>query len=106
MKLKESVIGAKHDEADKFPNSVIAAIACSNYYSALEILEKHVVKKDRTGMPIFDRELFSLLQVLALSRLRHFNNTVYLAFVLQLQRLRKHSGRLFAYHQQFGSVSK
>lgn len=62
MKLKEAVIGAKLNENDRFPCSVTAAIACSNYYSTLEILEKHVVKKDRAGMTLFDRELFSLLQ--------------------------------------------
>jgi hypothetical protein len=63
FKLKEHVMSAKTKVTDKFPASVLSAIACSNYYSALEILEKHVIKKDRAGTTIFERELFSLLEV-------------------------------------------
>jgi hypothetical protein len=56
-------MAAKTNPADKFPASVLSAIACSNYYSALEILETHVVKKERAGTTVFERELFSLLEV-------------------------------------------
>jgi hypothetical protein len=56
-------MSAKTSEEDKFPCSVRGAIACSNYYSALQILEMYVVEKDELGICVFDRELFSLLQV-------------------------------------------
>lgn len=101
--MKQSVIEHKIDENDKFPCSATAAIACSNYYSALEILEKHVVKKDLSGITIFDRELFSLLQVWWL--LKKLLST-FLASLLQRQRCREHSRRVFAYYQQFCSVGE
>lgn len=66
--LKKRVMAAKVRETDKFPTSVISGIACSNYYSVLEIIEQNVVKKDRHGTAIFDRELFSLLEVTHLHR--------------------------------------
>ncbi|KAI6184566.1 Non-specific serine/threonine protein kinase [Aphelenchoides bicaudatus] len=62
--LKETVMCAKTSTTDKFPASVTAAIACSNYYSALKILEEHVIEKDQSGKTIFERELFSLLEKL------------------------------------------
>ena len=47
-----------------FPYSVYAALECSNYYSALYLIEQFVVRKNYvSAMPIFDREMFALIQV-------------------------------------------
>ncbi|KAI6225379.1 Non-specific serine/threonine protein kinase [Aphelenchoides fujianensis] len=50
---------------DGFPLSVQAAMLCSNHYTALYLLERYAVKREPTsGMAVFDRELFGLVQTL------------------------------------------
>ncbi|KAI6234934.1 hypothetical protein M3Y99_00744900 [Aphelenchoides fujianensis] len=62
--FKENVF-SHSPSPDGFPLSVQAAVLSSNHYTALYLLELYAVKREAiSGMAVFDRELFGLLQTL------------------------------------------
>ncbi|KAI6230300.1 Non-specific serine/threonine protein kinase [Aphelenchoides fujianensis] len=62
--FKEAVL-SHSPTSGSFPLSVQAAILCSNHYTALYLLELYAVQREAiSGMAVFDRDLFGLLQTL------------------------------------------
>ncbi|KAI6216793.1 Non-specific serine/threonine protein kinase [Aphelenchoides besseyi] len=60
--MKNYILSAA-PETGGLPYSAEAAVACSNYYSALYLLELYAAERDKnSGTVIFNHELFSLLQ--------------------------------------------